>query len=374
MTEETLSPATSEASLKNFPNNPVGGGGGGGPKPDDFGGGAGTGGATGVHMVHVPQTDPSVAEQIYAAQGSKMSNNFDISTSLHSSSRDTNMTGTTLMGEEKTSAVLNPADILEDEPPAPGEGWRSLANVVGGANPAIAALNRIERQFTLGLQITEPQDVAQAELGALQAMRSHLSPVSSGRSTGSAPVSRRDNSGSTGSRSAQYSVSHSGSLSSSEGRRRYQSSSRYSVYMGREGSHGNNGRSGGISPALSAFGNRIRKQGSDEIRRNLTPLSEQSGSSSSYHNALSSLSSRTTNTTQDSFRSAVSAQSTGAPPALMEIEEDVVEAAMRAVSSSNGDRELGLLSPTSQASGMSASFSVSSVPWASGLDQNWTPL
>ena len=230
--------------------------------------------------------------------------------------------------------------------------------------------------FVLPQQMQSQYDATQAELGALQAMRTHLSPIPSGKSTGSTPASRRDNSGSTGSRSsrpsAQHSLSHSGSLSSSEGRRRYQSSSRYSVYMGREGSNSNSSRSGGISPALSAFGNHVRKQGSDEMRRNLTPLSEQSGSS--YHNALSSLSSRNTNTTQETFRSAVSAQSMGAPPALMEIEEDVVEAAMRAVSSSNGDRELGLLSPTSQASGLSGSFSVSSVPWASGLDQNWTPL
>ena len=206
-------------------------------------------------------------------------------------------------------------------------------------------------------------------------MRSHLSPSASNRSTGSAPASRRDVSGSLGSRSsrpsAQHSLAHSGSVSSLEGRRRYPSSLRYSVYSGREGSSSTS-NGGGISPALSAFGNRIRRQGSEDgmpMPRNLTPLSEQYAveSGSSYFTAPDTMSGRSSNGMHDTLGTSRSAQTAGT--ALMEVEEDVVDAARAAMGS-----EFGLLSPRSQTSDLDGSLGLSSAPWAAGLDQNWTPL
>lgn len=388
-TEGSLSTSTSQSSFKDSSNETAGAG---GPKPDrtDGSGGTGTGTVAIINMVHVPQTGQAVfatKEKMYAAgqssaiHGSKNLSHRDNPTALRPSkeAKRSILSGTIFAGESQKSIPINSVDMLEDEPPLPGEGWRSLANVVGGG------MLSAERRFTLGTQLSQrlPHDSMLAELGALHAMRSHLSPVSSNRSTGSAPASRREMSGSTGSwysqPSGQHSLNHSGSISSSEGRLRYPSSFRYGA---KEGSSSSNGRSGGaVSPALSAFGNKLRKQASDEIPvpRNLTPLSEQHAyeSGSSYYTAPSTLGSRKTAATQDSsntFRSATTVQSAGAAPALMEIEEDVVDAARRAAAATRGDIEFGLLSPRSQASELSTSVSLSSAPWATGLDQNWMPL
>lgn len=62
----------------------------------------------------------------------------------------TNMTGTTLatIGENSTSTAIS-IDLLEDEPPSPGEGWRSLAGVIGGGSAA-GAWEDVNRRFTMG--------------------------------------------------------------------------------------------------------------------------------------------------------------------------------------------------------------------------------
>lgn len=191
-----------------------------------------------------------------------------------------------------------------------------------------------------------PQDTL-AEVGSLQS-------ASSNRSTGSEPTSRRDISGSSGSRSsARYSIVHSASVSSFENRRRYMSSLRYQAYGGSQDS-------GSISPTLSAFGSRGRRPDDGApMLRNIGPLSEQHAaeSGSSYHTAPDSMSSG-------------QSRSTNPGTALMEIEEDVVDAA-RAAMHSEYDREFGMRSPRSPSD---ASLGLSSAPWAAGLDKNWIPL
>jgi hypothetical protein len=72
------------------------------------------------------------------------------------------------------------------------------------------------------------------------------------------------------------------------------------------------------------------------------------------------------------FRSARTAQTMGsAESPLMEMEEDVVDAARAAM---GYDREFGVRSPRSQTNESEVSLGLSSAPWAAGLDQSWTPL
>lgn len=60
----------------------------------------------------------------------------------------TTMTGTTLATiEENTTSTAISIDLLEEDPPLPGEGWRSLAGVVGGGSAAEAW---VHRRLTLG--------------------------------------------------------------------------------------------------------------------------------------------------------------------------------------------------------------------------------
>jgi len=98
--------------------------------------------------------------------------------------------------------------------------------------------------------------------------------------------------------------------------------------------------------------------------RNFVPPSEQyaAESGSSYYTAPDSMSSgqsRSTNAAQDIPGTT-----------LMEIEEDVVDAA-RAAMNLGYDQEFGVRSPKSPSD---ASLGLSSAPWAAGLDKNWTPL
>jgi len=127
-------------------------------------------------------------------------------------------------------------DVLEDEPPRAGDGWRVLAR---NAN-----VSQTEHRSSFGIpQFVYSHDLtAISEVGSLHSMRSHLNPFSA-RSSGSAPASSRHNfSGSNSSKpsghshgrttSSGISLAHSGSISS-DGRRRLR---------------------GPVSPALSAFG------------------------------------------------------------------------------------------------------------------------
>ncbi|KAF8628985.1 hypothetical protein AX15_003608 [Amanita polypyramis BW_CC] len=401
--EGTLSTSTSESFVKDTASSTVGE-----SKGDTNNGGPAV--ETTSNIVHVAHTGTeafTVKEAKSWSQGSAAGNDtiqngrattyYNTSTFPHFNSRETNrtnMTGTTLatIGED-TSVTSITIDLLEDEPPLPGEGWRSLASVAGGES-ATAVLDGVNRRFTLGAPMPMPrrqaqQDVMLAEIGSLQSMHSHHSPTASNHSTGSMPVSKRDVSGSLDSRSsrpsAQHSLTHSGSISSLEGRRRYPSSSlRYSVYSAHSGREGSTSNGGGISPALSAFGNRIKRQGSEDgmhMPRNLTPLSEQLAveSDSSYYTAPDATSGRSTSGMQDTFHSRMTAQTAGTATgsgvtAPMEVEEDVVDAAQAAMASGIHDQEFGILGPRSQMSDVDGSLGLSSAPWAGGLDQNWSPL
>jgi hypothetical protein len=208
-------------------------------------------------------------------------------------------------------------DVLEEEPPSPGDTWRSLA----GGNTGGA------RRTTFG----QPQLIHlpefYSEQGSLHSMRSHLSPVL--RSTGSASASRREQSGSSGSASSRpsarsaarsivsgsdgsgASLAHSGSISSSERRKnRVQSP---------------------MSPALSAFGPASSSEHSHDPSPSFArPLSEE-------------LSDKLLKVT--------------IPTPIPEVPT--------IGNSSLEDR--------GQTSARSPRSTLSSVPWAAGLDDAWSP-
>ncbi|KAK2460142.1 hypothetical protein APHAL10511_007821 [Amanita phalloides] len=378
--EGTLSTSTSDSSLKDSTNETVAAGRSIISSPSKQGSGPGSP----SHSVQVPSADAEafgIGEAKSWSDGSAAGNGsfsgrtatyYDAPAVPHFTSRETSMTGTTLATiDENTTSTAISIDLYEDEPPAPGEGWRTLAGVPGGGGAA-GVLQSVNRRFTLGAPMShrQGQHGMLTEIGSLQSIRSQLS---STRSTGSAPTSRRDASGSLGSRlSVRHSLTHSGSISSLEGRRRHPSSLRYSVYSA-------SSSGGGVSPALSAFGNRVGRQGSDDglaVPRTLSPHPQQYAIES-YYTPPESMSGRSTSGTQDmtsTFHSAMTAQTMGtAGTALMEVEEDVVDAA-RAAMNSGRDRELGVLSPRSRANDLDTSLGLSSAPWATGLDQSWTPL
>ncbi|KAG5641865.1 hypothetical protein DXG03_004089 [Asterophora parasitica] len=145
-----------------------------------------------------------------------------------------------LLSNQDTSPAVS-IDILEEAPPPAREGWRTLAaehdhrgsqrTTFGHVRAArLDPLLSIDRSFP---QFVTPFDNVPEE-ASLYSMRSHLSPAHS-RSTGSAPGSRRDGSGSIGSGSSRpsafaQSLSHSSSISSDARKR--------------------------VSPTMSAFGGR----------------------------------------------------------------------------------------------------------------------
>ncbi|TFK53436.1 hypothetical protein OE88DRAFT_1249897 [Heliocybe sulcata] len=119
-------------------------------------------------------------------------------------------------------------DVLEEEPPRAGEGWRSLASGAGGG----------DRRTTFGSvgnpTVVHPRDITHSEQGSLHSMRSHLSPFSSRSPSGSAaassPSSRHmligsgssrgtHSQGPSGSSGGSHSLGHSGSISSDSRRR-----------------------------------------------------------------------------------------------------------------------------------------------------------
>ncbi|KAJ3788639.1 hypothetical protein GGU11DRAFT_780126 [Lentinula aff. detonsa] len=210
-------------------------------------------------------------------------------------------------------------DVLEDEPPSPGNSWRTLAS--GHLGPGGT------RRTTFGLpQVVNPPDLY-SERGSLHSMHSHLSPVNS-RSSGSAPASRRDKSGSSGSASSRPSA-HSAARS---------------VVSGSDGSGASLAHSGSISsddrrknrsqppmsPAFSVFGN----------------TSSPPVSSSEHSHYPSSLES----------------------PLAEELSKVAIPtpiAEVPAVGSSLEDKQ--------QTSPRSPRSPLSSVPWAGGLDDAWSP-
>ncbi|KAJ3819602.1 hypothetical protein F5880DRAFT_1724170 [Lentinula raphanica] len=210
-------------------------------------------------------------------------------------------------------------DVLEEEPPSPGNSWRTLAS--GNLSPGGA------RRTTFGMpQVVNPPDLY-SEQGSLHSMRSHLSPVNS-HSSGSAPASRRDKSGSTGSVSSRPSA-HSAARS---------------VISGSEGSGASLAHSGSISsddrrkgrphppmsPAISAFGH-------------TSPPPVSSPGNSNKHSSLDS--------------------SPADEPLNVSIPTPIAEVPL--VGSSVEDQR--------QTSPRSPRSPLSSVPWAGGLDDAWAP-
>ncbi|KAJ4468245.1 hypothetical protein J3R30DRAFT_1688282 [Lentinula aciculospora] len=210
-------------------------------------------------------------------------------------------------------------DVLEEEPPSPGNSWRSLA----GGNFAIGGT----RRTTFGLpQFVNPSEL-NSEQASLHSMRSHLSPVNS-RSSGSA--SRREKSGSTGSASSHPSAR----------------SNARSVVTGSDGSGGSLAHSGSIS--------------SDDRRRNrpqppMSPAFSVFGNTSpapvSGHNRYSS--------------------SVDSP--LMD--ESVHRSLKMVIPSPIADAPIvsSFLEDKGPASPRSPRSPLSSVPWAGGLDDAWSP-
>ncbi|KAF5379658.1 hypothetical protein D9615_005772 [Tricholomella constricta] len=194
-------------------------------------------------------------------------------------------------------------DVLEQAPPAPGEGWRSLAaeqGILGG------------RRTTFG-QFISPPDIASEEV-SLYSMRSHLSPAHS-RSTGSAPASRRDLSGSFGSGSSRPSAFSAAARTHSSGHS-----------LAHSGSISSDARKRG-SPAMSAFGSRSRSPPALSPVLNAPPTAHFVPERAGMHRMAASL----------DIDAATAGRASSPEPT----------------------------SPLSQ---------LSSAPWAAGLDNNWTPM
>ena len=146
-TSSTLSTSTSESSLKEASEETARGESStleGGSKQDS------SATKTVSNMVHVP----SIGADVFAVKEAKswsdrsagMPGYYDEAIAASRETSRTNMTGTTLatIGENTTSTAIS-IDLLEDEPPSPGEGWRSLAGVIGGGGAA----GGVNRRFTM---------------------------------------------------------------------------------------------------------------------------------------------------------------------------------------------------------------------------------
>ncbi|KAF9459040.1 hypothetical protein BDZ94DRAFT_1269228 [Collybia nuda] len=208
-----------------------------------------------------------------------------------------------VVSSHNTNAGIS-IDILEEAPPSAGEGWRSMASTVNFGGPG--------RRTTFGGFV--PPDIA--EEASLYSIRSHNAPS---RSTGSAPASRRDMTGSNGSASSRpsafsaartgssgHSLAHSGSITSEDRKR------------------------GHVSPTMSAFGHGHRSDGEPP----LSPL-------------------------------------LNTPPLV-----HFAERAGTVRSITSGTTAVDTLAGSSAEPGSPRSqlTQFSSAPWAGGLDQDWTPM
>ncbi|KAL4251328.1 hypothetical protein ABKN59_005686 [Abortiporus biennis] len=103
-------------------------------------------------------------------------------------------------------------DVLEDEPPVAGEGWRNLSSSGGGGGSM--PMPTETRRTTFGSQpvVVHQHNLTNSEEGSLHSMRSHLSPYASHSAIGSAPASARHTlTGSNSSRPSAHSHARSGS-------------------------------------------------------------------------------------------------------------------------------------------------------------------
>lgn len=169
------------------------------------------------------------------------------------SNEDTPSPGSYGVDQENGAGIDITIDVLEEEPPAAGEGWRSMAAATstGGGDG-----ERIARRTTFGLPTYVPGLDLTSEQGSLHSMRSHVSPASPPRSTGSAAAStRRELSyGSNSSRPSAHSAARSTGTGGS-------AALSFAQSLARSGSITSDGRKRGhgpISPALSVFGNKLR--------------------------------------------------------------------------------------------------------------------
>lgn len=225
---------------------------------------------------------------------------------------------TSLGGADRQSAGIT-IDILEEVPPMAGQSWRSLSDT--------------NKRTTFGLPNYMQTPDYVSEQASLHSMRSHLSPRSS-RSAGSAAASRRDGSGSqssrrTGSSSSGPSLVHSNSLSS-DGRR-----------------HGRG--HGPRSPTLSVFGTGLHSPTSPRL---LNPMIERIASDDGYHSRS------TSNSQSHSSRSHGGEQLEPLPEGV------AIDGPVR--SQTKGEAEQPSNRPTSPV------LSPEVVPWATGLDKDWT--
>ncbi|KAF7416318.1 hypothetical protein PC9H_002583 [Pleurotus ostreatus] len=276
-------------------------------------------------------------------------------------------------------------DVLEELPPSAGEGWRSLAQAHGASAAAGRFYSDFERRRTFGMpphaHIIHPQSLTISEQGSLHSMRSHLSPqnsiAGSGRSSGSAPASASSASHSNNSHlhlhsprqtrgqrlfgSTNSNSSHSHSSSS-----RYMHDQNDGSMLSTQGSFvrsrpGTGGGSVLISPALSAFGHGTLSD--EHYSPPLSPLSPHSPMSPASP-TLSPLLSSSPGLAMPQQAYHQRRPST-APAGIGGVGVGVgtgltVENAQR---QRNGDR------PASPPS----SIGIGSVPWAGGLDHDWTP-
>ncbi|PCH42593.1 hypothetical protein WOLCODRAFT_163904 [Wolfiporia cocos MD-104 SS10] len=103
-------------------------------------------------------------------------------------------------GSGSSSSMIH-IDVLEDAPPIPQDGWRSLSGSIGEG-----------RRTTFGMPtLIHPRNALTSEAGSLHSMRSHLSPRSNFNSSGSAPASSLHTHNSSSSRPSAHSHAGTGS-------------------------------------------------------------------------------------------------------------------------------------------------------------------
>ncbi|KAH0585609.1 hypothetical protein J132_06789 [Termitomyces sp. J132] len=135
---------------------------------------------------------PAALQRSWTDEGSSITHVTSLTNSVNTPV-NVNFTSSSILSSQDTSAGIS-IDILEEAPPAAGEGWRNLA-----AEQGILA-----RRTTFGIPISSPDIMS--EQGSIYSVNSHLGPTPT-RSTGSDPASaRRDLSGSISSASSRPSV------------------------------------------------------------------------------------------------------------------------------------------------------------------------
>ncbi|KAF8903719.1 hypothetical protein CPB84DRAFT_1823828 [Gymnopilus junonius] len=257
-------------------------------------------------------------------------------------------------------------DVLDEAPPGAEQGWRTISSTGsnGGGGAPLGGMSPSDpgRRGTFGLFVPHNPGI-NSEQGSLHSMRSAFSPSASVRSSGSAPASRRDRDvrmdGSISSNSSRPSA-HSVARSMGSG------ASIVAHSLLRTGSISEDDRrkgyaSGGpISPALSAFGiahhqHRTSSSGEQDYPRQPSSPLAMAPTIGSPPIAYMSPDKVHTVRAMDSGTSAGSAT--------------LADTSFETIRPGDGEH-VGLLSPPRTTS---PPISVSSAPWAGGLDGDWQP-